>query len=507
MEKKTDTSSSNQTSKSKIDKQDFSNTHISSETAGETQFGRISKEDHSVIKDSNALPKTGLEPSHNQQMRVNLKNGRAKTNYQDKIEGFSEIKLTDKGGANVDITSEGIVSSDSLDAGEYKLTLSALKACRSVTIIARLSVIPDPRDLWVNKPSDRTAKWSKDDENCGSCFSDDAFIVAASKRGRSHAQEGSFRDDDFSIQVHNDSGWHIMVAADGAGSAKYSREGSRIACKTVIDSLPELLVDKIDNNFVKILETYESNGSVESLQNLKDILGEVLPVVGLKAAEEIERIANKEDAVPDLFSTTLVLSASKKISDKWFTASFAVGDGGIAIFDADSKTVKVMCRPDSGEFAGQTRFLSTSEFKNRQEILDRIFLDVRDNFTALAVMTDGVTDPIFQTDRSFADPGIWSSFWIDNLGKQVNFKRENEKAASELLAWLDFWAKGNHDDRTIAVMLPTVPGVRDNTDIRKSEAVDLNLAERVNLDKNINSSGSGPEENTLSYSPEVDKDQ
>ena len=61
-------------------------------------------------------------------------------------------------------------------------------------------------------------------------------IIAASKRGRAHAHSGTFRDDDFSIQFNESTGWYMIAVADGAGSAQYAREGARIACDTAIGS-------------------------------------------------------------------------------------------------------------------------------------------------------------------------------------------------------------------------------------------------------------------------------
>lgn len=72
-------------------------------------------------------------------------------------------------------------------------------------------------------------------------------IVAASKRGRSHAQEGKPRDDHFKMS-HMDNGWYIMAVADGAGSAKYSREGSRIACEEVTNYCMAQLANSKDLN-------------------------------------------------------------------------------------------------------------------------------------------------------------------------------------------------------------------------------------------------------------------
>jgi hypothetical protein len=67
-----------------------------------------------------------------------------------------------------------------------------------------------------------------------------------------------------------------------------------------------------------------------------------------------------------------------------------------------------------------------------------------DQLTALVLMTDGVSDPRFETDARLARPDDWHALWRD-LAPAV------AGAEQGLLAWLDFWSPGNHDDRTIAL--------------------------------------------------------
>ncbi|MBK9225311.1 MAG: protein phosphatase 2C domain-containing protein [Flavobacterium sp.] len=66
-------------------------------------------------------------------------------------------------------------------------------------------------------------------------------MVVASKRGRSHANVGSFRDDDFAFKDFENTGWSVICAADGAGSAKLSREGSKIAVTELLNFFSENL--------------------------------------------------------------------------------------------------------------------------------------------------------------------------------------------------------------------------------------------------------------------------
>jgi hypothetical protein len=412
------------------------------------------KENSDVINGPSGIPKSPLPTSDASPDLVNLKNGRAGQPYEAMIEGYTGIRIIDGGGIGLTITDDGHVSGGPIDAGEYTLMLQAIKSSQPVEIRARLSIIADPRTLWKDIPSDQNDRFAKPDKDFDFKKSEEAFIVAASVRGRSHAQEGIFRDDHFSIHADASNGWHILVVADGAGSAKLSREGSRIACDTVMESLPRYLAAEVDPKLKDFVAEYDDNLGAWAEKVRSELLYPGLPSVAQKAAASIEDAAQKQGHKPQDFSTTIVIAVSKKVSGKWFTASFTIGDGGVAIFDAKSEKVAVLCRADSGEFAGQTRFLANSEFRDSIDVLGRIFVDLREHFTVLAVMTDGITDPKFPTDAAFKKPEKWVEFWTDSLTREVTLSPENHRLEIEMLEWLDFWSRGNHDDRTIALMMP-----------------------------------------------------
>jgi len=98
-----------------------------------------------------------------------------------------------------------------------------------------LIINPDPKSLWKDIPSDKEAQFWKDDNVATFNKLGEKNFVVASKRGRSHANVGSFRDDDFAFAHHESSGWTIIAVSDGAGSATFSREGARIACQSVVN--------------------------------------------------------------------------------------------------------------------------------------------------------------------------------------------------------------------------------------------------------------------------------
>ncbi|MBK6541817.1 MAG: protein phosphatase 2C domain-containing protein [Flavobacteriales bacterium] len=82
--------------------------------------------------------------------------------------------------------------------------------------------------------------------------------MVASNRGRSHAHEGKFRDDDFKVASLNGTGWSIVAVADGAGGSKYSRKGSFIACNAAVQYFQEKLSP---DEFVELESVIVANGA------------------------------------------------------------------------------------------------------------------------------------------------------------------------------------------------------------------------------------------------------
>lgn len=326
---------------------------------------------------------------------------------------------------------------------------------------------PNPRDLWKNIPTDTDIPYYKPD--CDNAYikvesaadgTPKKDIVAASQRGRSHAQEGKARDDHFSLFHCDESDWYIIAVADGAGSAKYSRKGSEVACQTVIDHCKNLLLDNPD--FEASIREYEAER--ENQEKRTNVTRHVIDIVykgAVKAHEAVKKVseANEEAKLKD-FATTLMFAICKKYDFGWFIASFWVGDGAMCLFDAENKTAKLLGTPDEGEFSGQTRFLTMPEiFRDPEVVAKRLRMAIVPDFTALFLMSDGISDPMFETDKNLNDYAKWEEFYKnlkngfpdDEIGG-VDLSDDNEAAKDQLLRWLDFWSPGNHDDRTIAIL-------------------------------------------------------
>ena len=315
----------------------------------------------------------------------------------------------------------------------------------------RLTINPDPKSLWKNIPSDQDAPYAKPDAD-KLLVPGDLVMVAASQRGRSHAQVGSHRDDDFRLEYVQESGWYLMAVADGAGSAKYSRKGARIACDEAIDYLTRAIVHEFDAAFdMKFHEGGPGELTEEMLKIMRDKAYRALGGAAHVASKAIKTEADTCDAAPKDYATTLLLAATKRMGSRWLVCAFWVGDGGMAIYGCP-EGVMVLGEPDGGEFAGQTRFLTSGEvWQDASAIMARVRCVVVPTFEALVLMTDGVSDPKFETENNLKRKECWDELWGD-LSASVDLSGDNRSCDVELLEWLNFWSPGNHDDRTIALL-------------------------------------------------------
>ena len=317
----------------------------------------------------------------------------------------------------------------------------------------------DPKDLWMNKASDQGAKYAKQDE---AIFFDDFLdkkIVVASKRGRSHAHDGSFRDDDFQVkQLVND--WVIVALADGAGSAKYARQGSKIATELITESfnnekLLNTLSADIKAYYTELETSEETQVEDDKLKHKSSIINVLYKEVRNLHTQLIEFSKEDEINLKDL-NTTLIFALCKKFDFGYVILSFGVGDCPINIVLNDVQDVKLLNILDVGDFGGGTRFITMPEIFNNPNMGSRFSINKFGNFDKLFLMTDGIYDPKFVTENKLEDVATWQSFLQDLDGEnedqvKVDFTQD-EGVENDLLRWLDFWSKGNHDDRTLAII-------------------------------------------------------
>ncbi|MFW1735492.1 protein phosphatase 2C domain-containing protein [Acinetobacter sp. ULE_I001] len=310
----------------------------------------------------------------------------------------------------------------------------------------RLNVIADPRSLWKVIEPESGQKFSKPHLDQALIDAVDYKIIAASRRGRSHEHAGLFRDDDFSITLIENTPWSVLTVADGAGSAQYSREGSRIAVEIVENNLKNYLNPQTVESLISDLEKWQVGSqdaeTVEVAKKLNEQFHHVYYEIYKSIINQIRLQAEQIEANTKDFSTTLLVAVVCKLADKTFISAFSVGDGAIAVYSDNN--VRLMNVPDGGEYAGQTKFLDLSiatEFPNRLKI--GCFKDTN----AIMLMTDGISDPKFETDSGLSNFDKWQSLY-----RELDPLLQNEAADTALLEWMHFFTAGHHDDRTMAVL-------------------------------------------------------
>lgn len=343
--------------------------------------------------------------------------------------------------------------------------------------IESIFINEDPKSLWKNIPSNQAEKFAKPDNDADLIISNSHKVMMAGRvRGRSHAHIGTPCDDDFNISYLSDSGWYISAVADGAGSAKFSRLGSKIAVDSSVDFISSKLSDPNDPSkdiLTPLIEAFLNQAYMST--NHDNVQKQVEAILGgaahaalsdiIKKSKEEEfkneyrRIDDSIDpkALLKSLSTTLILSIAKKIAGKWFCAAYWIGDGAVAIYSQDTKNVHLLGSSDGGMFSGETKFLDIESI-TAHEIRKRTQFKIVEDFTAFIAMTDGVSDPKFEVDANLVKFEVWDGLWndifkilpTDDVKQLEQVEVDNYKA--RLVDWLNFWSKGNHDDRTISII-------------------------------------------------------
>lgn len=396
-------------------------------------------------------------------MSLRIPNANCKQEYKLPLQQVLEeenpaIKFTSSFPSGLSLLEGSIVGTPSTP-GEYVISWSIDNDLgRSGEFL--LTINPDPRSLWKDIPSDHTDKYFKPDTDKALVITHSLGIVAASIRGRSHAHVGSFRDDDFRIDApkENDSlGWYIVCVADGAGSAKYSRRGSQIACEETVNEIRNILRSKEDG----VAQELNGRSMAACVEEKSDAafwtrtLYHVFATAGSKVLSKIRDEAESSNAKVKDFSTTLLVAIIRRTqADAWFVGTYWVGDGAIGMWDKSWPSPKLFGEPDTGEFAGQTSFFTSEDFSKGETVTRRLRYTIVNDFGYLALMTDGISDAKFVTEQMLKENEPWALFSDDIREITSEIHSPESNADVKLLNWMDFWSPGNHDDRTLMLVVP-----------------------------------------------------
>jgi serine/threonine protein phosphatase PrpC len=169
-------------------------------------------------------------------------------------------------------------------------------------------------------------------------------IIGDSVVGSSHRKTSSPCQDAnrWSIIARGSGEVALAVLADGAGSARWSRQGAAIATRTVLRVLKPCIIDSENAAF-------DANVLRAAIETARETL--------VRAAEKRRR------CVSEYACTLLILVA---MPDATFAAH--IGDGAIVAENEDS--LEVLSWPMQGEYANVTSFLTAHDVLENARIID-----------------------------------------------------------------------------------------------------------------------------------------
>jgi hypothetical protein len=256
-------------------------------------------------------------------------------------------------------------------------------------------------------------------------------MIGASRRGKLHAHEGTYRDDEFAFGMRDD--WNLIAVADGAGSHKLSRVGARVSTEAAITAMRASLA-----NF----------GQGETPDYVADLRGAIR--AGFKAAHQRVNEEAQQRGIPvrDL-SATLLLAAHGPVlrytsSIPTFLATGQIGDGMILMVGQDH-SLHLIGEANKGYYSGETIFLpgTTPNDWENHTLVQQI-----EQPLMILVMTDGVADDLVPYQRQ-----------APTLVKAIENVFGERQPDLALLETIGYEKRDSADDRTLVVLYRFTGGV------------------------------------------------
>ena len=237
-------------------------------------------------------------------------------------------------------------------------------------------------------------------------------IIAARVRGKKHKHEGTNCDDWY--EVANVDDVTFIAVSDGAGSKKFSRIGARESCKAAVGYLVSAFGTML-SEFPALREALKqelsSNACMEACGRIAGLVQKSV----IQAWEAVEaafysratdpaysKILNRKLDLKDLSGTLLIAAIIPLDSQtkEHLIVTCQVGDGMIVSINSKGtfqSSVKLLGVPDSGDFSGETEFLTAPQMKTMEALQKRTKLS-RGVTDTVMLMSDGVADDYFPNE-------------------------------------------------------------------------------------------------------------
>lgn len=262
--------------------------------------------------------------------------------------------------------------------------------------------------------------------------------------GSSHIQAGT-PCQDWAMSKRFDNGDIAISLADGAGSSKYSHYGSSLVATRVSQLISDHFDEAFGNSAKK--EVFKQR----LIRQLQIDVSE-LTKLGINLTED-ER---NHHSLPSRDQQLLVPC---KVSDLACTilcivvrgnrfVAIHVGDGvmGIELTRYGNTILEVLSRPDNGEFANETYFVtSSSAIESARMVTGRINSATR-NVTGFILMSDGPESALYNKREAALAPACSKLLAATRALEQDEMSFQLEKTLSGVIA------KKTSDDCSLALM-------------------------------------------------------
>lgn len=237
-------------------------------------------------------------------------------------------------------------------------------------------------------------------------------VIGARVRGKKHKHEGTNCDDWY--EVANFEKITFVAVSDGAGSKKFSRIGAKKSCKASIGYLAQT-VEKLFADKPEMRSSLSLELSDKKCMEACGLLAGIVQQSVIKAFEAVEAAFYSRSVDPayaavlgrslqfkDLSGTLLiaVLIPVSEFSKEYLVITCQIGDGMIALLNSEGEfinSLKLMGVPDSGDFSGETDFLTSAQMKSLDTLQNRTKIS-RCTIDTVFVMSDGVADDYFPNE-------------------------------------------------------------------------------------------------------------
>jgi len=247
-------------------------------------------------------------------------------------------------------------------------------------------------------------------------------LAGASRRGKMHAHQGSYREDAFAFDVIGP--WHLAAVSDGAGSARLSRVGSRLAVEAAVTAVKRTLA----------AEPYPSSEQV----------GQALDRALRAAHAAVCAEAKRRERPPNDLAATFLFLVHGVVLREHVVGAIQVGDGLIAVQCQDG-SLEPLAERDSGTFAGETYFLTSRPLEAwlGRGVVRRLEKPPQ----LLVAMTDGVADDFFPYGTYLAP--LFKALANVIAGSAGDTSGD---AGQALLDLIGYEKRGSFDDRTVVMI-------------------------------------------------------